>query len=65
VLTKIFGDVIVVAGNLVTVFAGVLELGTEVALELVAGLSITIVDGLFGGDLDLTELVVTLLFFYL
>jgi hypothetical protein len=38
VLTEIFGDVIVIVGGLLTVFVGVLELGTEVGLELAGGL---------------------------
>jgi hypothetical protein len=70
VLTEIFGDVIIIGGGFLTVLAEVLELGTEVGLELATGLIRSGVDGLFAGDSDLIELVVvvvaevlTLLFF--
>jgi hypothetical protein len=47
------------------VLAAVVELGTEVGLELVARLMTSGVEGVLTDDLDVIELVVTVLFFYL
>jgi hypothetical protein len=52
VVTGIFGDVLVAAGGLLIVLAGVVELGTEVCLELATGLLTSGIERLLTGDSD-------------